>query len=187
MTLDFAAMAVSALKVLVVGIVLGAGLPALYAFGIRMQSIGSGEVDGNGEGVRNTTYTVTGGRRGWNNDRTIYSVTGPKGGSYSLVEFDSGNKVLTDIANGRSVREYAAAPTTPPQRAEIEDERYGWAATLANFDRHVAELARAVEEFRARDRETTSAYSRAGRIRVASWAIAADTGQIARLESIGAQ
>ena len=58
MTLDFAAMAASALKVLVVGIVLGAGLPALYAFGIRMQSIGSGEVDGNGEGVRNTTYTV---------------------------------------------------------------------------------------------------------------------------------
>ena len=58
MTLDFAAMAASALKVLVVGIVLGAGLPALYAFGIRMQSIGSGEVDGSGEGVRNKSYTV---------------------------------------------------------------------------------------------------------------------------------
>ncbi|MFT3945283.1 MAG: hypothetical protein QM705_15875 [Ancrocorticia sp.] len=58
MTLDFAEIALSALKVLAVGIVLGAGLPALYAFGIRMQSIGSGEVDGSGEGVRNKTYTA---------------------------------------------------------------------------------------------------------------------------------
>lgn len=135
---------------------------------------------------RNTTYTVTGSRRGWKNDRTVYSVTGPKGGTYTLVEFDSGNMVLTDLANGRSRREYPSAPITPPQRREIEDERYGWKATLANFDRHVAELAQAVEAFQSRDPETTSAYSLAGKIRVASWAIAADTGQLARLESMGA-
>lgn len=58
MTLDFAAMAVSAVKVLVVGVVLGAGLPALYAFGIKLQSIGSGDVDGSGAGTKNATYTV---------------------------------------------------------------------------------------------------------------------------------
>jgi len=136
---------------------------------------------------RNTVYTVTSSRRGWKNDRTIYALTGPKGGLYTLVEFDSGNTVLTDLANGRSRREYPTTPPTPAKRAEIEDERYGWAATLANFDRHVAELAQAVEAFQSRDRETTSASGLAGKIRVAAWAIAADTSHLSHLEAIGAE
>ena len=45
MNLDVMTMAISALKVLLVGIVLGAGLPAVYAFGMRLQSIGAGETD----------------------------------------------------------------------------------------------------------------------------------------------
>lgn len=50
----------------------------------------------------NTIYTVTDSRRGWNNDRTIHSLTGPKGGLYTLVEFDGSFRILTDLANGRS-------------------------------------------------------------------------------------
>lgn len=51
---------------------------------------------------RNTTYTVTASHRGWKNDRTIHSLTGPKGGLYTLVEFDGSFRILTDLANGRS-------------------------------------------------------------------------------------
>lgn len=136
---------------------------------------------------RNAVYTVTSSRRGWKNDRTIYALTGPKGGLYTLVEFDSGNTVLTDLANGRSRREYPSVPPAPSKRAEIEDERYGWNATLANLDRHVAELAQAIETFQSRDRETTSASGLAGKIRVAAWAIAADTSHLSHLEAIGAE
>ena len=45
MNMDFAAMALAAFRVFVTGIVLGAGLPAIYAFGMRLHSIGAGETD----------------------------------------------------------------------------------------------------------------------------------------------
>jgi hypothetical protein len=46
MTIDFAAMALAAVRVLLVGIVLGAGLPALFAVGIRLQAVGAGDTEG---------------------------------------------------------------------------------------------------------------------------------------------
>ena len=53
---------------------------------------------------RNTTYTVTDSRRGWKNDRTIHSLTGPEGAGYVLVEFDNTLRILTALATGRSHR-----------------------------------------------------------------------------------
>lgn len=79
----------------------------------------------------------------------------------------------------------ADLPTLAPQhQAEMDHEQWGWDATTETFERHVAELARAIEAFQNRDREILSAYALAGKIRVAAWAIAADAGQMARLESM---
>lgn len=47
MDIDFAEMALSAFRVLVVGLVLGAGLPALFALGMRLQSAGAGVLQEN--------------------------------------------------------------------------------------------------------------------------------------------
>lgn len=68
---------------------------------------------------RNTTYTVTGSRRGWKNDRTIHSLTGPKGGLYVLVEFDNTLRILTDLATGRSHRWH---DQTAEILAELQEE-----------------------------------------------------------------
>lgn len=88
----------------------------------------------------NTIYTVTDSRRGWNNDRTIHSLTGPKGGLYTLVEFDGSFRILTDLANGRSrkwhdhdlvvVSETATEPANAPAlrralaKANAESQRW---------------------------------------------------------------
>lgn len=45
MDINLVEMALSAVRVLIVGLVLGAGLPALFAFGMRLQSAGTGERD----------------------------------------------------------------------------------------------------------------------------------------------
>ena len=46
MTIDLIDMGVAALRVLVLGVLLGAGLPALFALGMRLQSAGAGSDDG---------------------------------------------------------------------------------------------------------------------------------------------
>ncbi|MFT4233144.1 MAG: hypothetical protein QM606_10275 [Leucobacter sp.] len=53
-------MALSAVRVLVVGIVLGAGLPALFALGMRLQSAGTGEIGGEASGDRKPALTALG-------------------------------------------------------------------------------------------------------------------------------
>lgn len=52
MTLDIAGIAGSVLQVLVVGLLLGAGLPALFALGIRQLSVADGEVPGRRSSAR---------------------------------------------------------------------------------------------------------------------------------------
>lgn len=42
MDINFAAIGLSALQVLAAGLILGAGLPALFALGMRLHAIGSG-------------------------------------------------------------------------------------------------------------------------------------------------
>ena len=46
MDIDIWGMSASALRVLVVGLVFGAGLPALFALGMRLHAVGSGETAG---------------------------------------------------------------------------------------------------------------------------------------------
>lgn len=60
MNFDVAEMALSALRVLVVGLLFGAGLPALFAIGMRLQSAGTGEVDGEAPGTRRPALTAAG-------------------------------------------------------------------------------------------------------------------------------
>lgn len=60
MSFDFAQMALAAGRVLLVGLVLGAGLPALFAIGMRLQSAGTGEVDGEAPGTRRPALTAAG-------------------------------------------------------------------------------------------------------------------------------
>ena len=48
MNLDYATMAEASLKVLVAGLVFGAGLPALFAAGVRMWNAGTGAVAADG-------------------------------------------------------------------------------------------------------------------------------------------
>ncbi|WP_285724709.1 hypothetical protein [Psychromicrobium xiongbiense] len=43
--IDFAAIGLAGVRVLLVGLLLGAGLPALFALGMRLQSAGSGDLD----------------------------------------------------------------------------------------------------------------------------------------------
>jgi hypothetical protein len=43
MDINFAEMGLSAVRVLIVGLILGAGLPALFALGMRLQAAGLGE------------------------------------------------------------------------------------------------------------------------------------------------
>ncbi|MDE9364253.1 hypothetical protein PZ938_01415 [Luteipulveratus sp. YIM 133132] len=52
MSLDWGGMADSTLRVLVAGLIFGAGLPALFAGGVRLWSDGSGEVSADGTVVR---------------------------------------------------------------------------------------------------------------------------------------
>lgn len=51
--MDFSELAQSALKVLIAGLIFGAGLPAIFAVGIRLQAAGTGDAAADG--------TVTGG------------------------------------------------------------------------------------------------------------------------------
>lgn len=48
MSIDLAAIALSTVKVLVVGILLGAGLPLLFSIGIRLQDLGAGGLRADG-------------------------------------------------------------------------------------------------------------------------------------------
>lgn len=144
---------------------------------------------------RNTTYTVIDSRRGWQNDRTIFRVTGPKGAEYSLVEFDSGYRVLTDLATGRSRKcheirvvseSHVVAPDAPraePQAlSEYNDERWGWTATQEAVERHTAQFAEALDGWQHRDRENPHAsYAASLHLLTAMRSLSADTSQLARL------
>ena len=55
MDLDFATMGLSAVKVLLIGLAFGAGLPLLFAAGMRLRAAGTGQVE-------DATGTVTGRR-----------------------------------------------------------------------------------------------------------------------------
>ena len=59
MNLDWGAMAESTMKVLVAGLIFGAGLPALFAGGVRLWSDGSGEVAADGTVVRRRNPALT--------------------------------------------------------------------------------------------------------------------------------
>lgn len=50
--MDYAGMLQSALKVLLAGLVFGAGLPAIFAVGIRLQSAGEGDIRPDGTVAR---------------------------------------------------------------------------------------------------------------------------------------
>ena len=154
---------------------------------------------------RNTTFTVIDSRRGWQNDRTIFRVRGPKDAEYSLVEFDSGYRVLTDVATGRSrkwhnhdlgaVREASAsctdasqvvtpnAPVTESQTlTEYHDDRWGWDATQEAVERHTAQFADALDGWQHRDRENPHAtYAASLHLLTAMRSLSADTAQLARL------
>ncbi|OZB79275.1 MAG: hypothetical protein B7X41_19505 [Microbacterium sp. 14-71-5] len=60
MNFDIAQMALSAGRVLLVGLLFGAGLPALFAIGMRLQSAGTGELDGEAPGTRRPLLTAAG-------------------------------------------------------------------------------------------------------------------------------
>ena len=60
MNIDVAQMALAAGRVLVVGLLFGAGLPALFAIGMRLQSAGSGKVTGEAPGTRRPLLTAAG-------------------------------------------------------------------------------------------------------------------------------
>lgn len=60
MSIDVSEMGMAALRVLAMGLVFGAGLPALFAIGMRLQSAGTGEVDGEAPGTRRTGLLVGG-------------------------------------------------------------------------------------------------------------------------------
>lgn len=60
MNIDIAEMGMAALRVLALGLVFGAGLPALFAVGMRLQSAGTGEVDGEAPGARRPALLVSG-------------------------------------------------------------------------------------------------------------------------------
>ena len=53
MDINFAQMGISALQVLAVGLVLGAGLPALFAFAMRLHAVGSGVAEDGSFGKKN--------------------------------------------------------------------------------------------------------------------------------------
>lgn len=52
MTLDFAGIAGSVVQVLVVGLLLGAGLPGLFALGIRQLAVADGDLPGRRSSAR---------------------------------------------------------------------------------------------------------------------------------------
>ncbi len=58
MDINFAEIGLSALRVLGVGLLLGAGLPALFALGMRLHAIGSGVTEDGGVDRRNPLATV---------------------------------------------------------------------------------------------------------------------------------
>lgn len=60
MNIDIAQMLLAAGRVLLVGLLFGAGLPALFAIGMRLQSAGTGEVDGDAPGTRRPALVATG-------------------------------------------------------------------------------------------------------------------------------
>ena len=60
MNIDIAEMGMAALRVLALGLVFGAGLPALFAVGMRLQSAGTGEMDGERSGSRRPALLLSG-------------------------------------------------------------------------------------------------------------------------------
>lgn len=82
--------------------------------------------------VLNTEYTVIHTERGWKNDRFVSQLRGPKGAEYSLVEFDSGNFIITDMATGRSRKGKDLPVATTPDMYATAD-MYTTART--NFER----------------------------------------------------
>ncbi|MFK4791812.1 hypothetical protein [Microbacterium sp. ZW T5_56] len=60
MNIDIAEMGMAALRVLALGLVFGAGLPALFAVGMRLQSAGSREVNDEAPGARRPSLLVSG-------------------------------------------------------------------------------------------------------------------------------
>jgi hypothetical protein len=60
MNIDIAEMGLVALRVLALGLVFGAGLPALFAVGMRLQSAGTGEMDGDRSASRRPALLVSG-------------------------------------------------------------------------------------------------------------------------------
>ena len=58
--MDITEMGTAALRVLIIGLLFGAGLPALFAVGMRLQSAGTGEVDGEDAGTRRPALIAAG-------------------------------------------------------------------------------------------------------------------------------
>ncbi|MFT4135980.1 hypothetical protein [Microbacterium sp.] len=60
MDIDFAEILLAALRVLGVGLLFGAGLPALFALGIRLRAAGAGEASDGVQVARRPVLTATG-------------------------------------------------------------------------------------------------------------------------------
>ncbi|HLT67103.1 MAG TPA: hypothetical protein VKZ73_04460 [Microbacterium sp.] len=58
MDINFAEIGLSALRVLCVGLLLGAGLPALFALGMRLHAVGSGVAEDGTFSRRNPLATI---------------------------------------------------------------------------------------------------------------------------------
>ena len=73
---------------------------------------------------------------------------------------------------------------SPVQRSEYEHQHYGWNATTERLERHISELASAVNAWDARDLEQRKThYGLALEIERISRNISAETSQLARLAS----
>ena len=57
MDIDFVQIAISAGRVLLVGLLFGAGLPAVFALGMRLQAAGAGHLEGEESGRRRPALT----------------------------------------------------------------------------------------------------------------------------------
>lgn len=94
---------------------------------------------------RNTTYTVTGQRRHRLNDRTEYLLDGPNGAKYTLMEFDGGQRNLTNLTTGESsewydrTTEIVAEMEAEGAREEVQ-EAAGLRASLAEWNRITEKL-----------------------------------------------
>ena len=108
--------------------------------------------------LRNTIYTVTDKRRGPHNDRTAYTLTGPRDGKYLYVELDNGKRRLTLLGINPKTVEWREE--THLQRLERE-EAAEVANAAARIDANTAELTAAVEQWLNVNREDVRAVSNA--------------------------